>query len=132
MSDSARPDLAAFRELEQLIRALGDEMAGWRRRAHEAEARLKATEARLARQATEQPVAAAAAAQAAPSAAASTTGGRAGQDADSGATNQLVVALQRENQDLRLRLEAARQRTRQLLDRVRFLRQQHQLGGVER
>jgi hypothetical protein len=129
VSDSARPDLAAFRELEQLIRALGDEMAGWRRRAHEAEARLKATEARLARQTTEQPVAAAAAA---PSAAPGTSAGRAGQPAESGATNQLVAALQRENQDLRLRLEAARQRTRQLLDRVRFLRQQHQLGGVER
>jgi hypothetical protein len=129
VSDSARPDLAAFRELEQLIRALGDEMAGWRRRAHEAEARLKATEARLARQPTEQPVAAAAAA---PSAVPGTTAGRAGQPAEAGATNQLVAALQRENQDLRLRLEAARQRTRQLLDRVRFLRQQHQLGGAER
>ncbi|HEU6451909.1 MAG TPA: hypothetical protein VFT57_10845 [Gemmatimonadaceae bacterium] len=129
MSDSARPDLAAFRELEQLIRALGDEMAGWRRRAHEAEARLKATEARLARQATEQPVAAS---SAAPSAAAGAAAARAGQPAESGAANQLVAALQRENQDLRLRLEAARQRTRQLLDRVRFLRQQHQLGGAER
>lgn len=127
MSDSARPDLAAFRELEQLIRALGDEMAGWRRRAHEAEARLKATEERLARQAPAQPAAATAAAS--PAAAGS---GRAGQGADTGATSQLVAALQRENQDLRLRLEAARQRTRQLLDRVRFLRQQHQLGGVER
>jgi hypothetical protein len=155
VSDSARPDLAAFRELEQLIRALGDEMAGWRRRAHEAEARLKATEARLARQPTEQPVAAAAAAPsavpgttagragqpaekqvttaaAAPSAAVGAAAGRVTQTADSGAANQLVAALQRENQDLRLRLEAARQRTRQLLDRVRFLRQQHQLGGAER
>ena len=41
MSDSERPDLAAYRELEQLIRTLGDEMAAWRRRAHEAEAHLK-------------------------------------------------------------------------------------------
>jgi hypothetical protein len=129
VSDSARPDLAAFRELEQLIRALGDEMAGWRRRAHEAEARLKETEARLARQPAEKQVTTAAAA---PSAAVGAAAGRVTQPADSGAANQLVAALQRENQDLRLRLEAARQRTRQLLDRVRFLRQQHQLGGAER
>lgn len=129
MSDSARPDLAAFRELEQLIRALGDEMAGWRRRAHEAEARLKASEARLARLAAEQ---SAAAGGAAPAAAGDATDVRAGRSADSGAAKQLVATLQRENQELRLRLEAARQRTRQLLDRVRFLRQQHQLGGAER
>lgn len=129
MSDSARPDLAAFRELETLIRALGDEMAGWRRRAHEAEARLKTTEARLARLATEQ---SAAGGGAAPAATGGATTARAGQSTDSGAASQLVATLQRENQELRLRLEAARQRTRQLLDRVRFLRQQHQLGGAER
>lgn len=121
MSDSARPDLAAFRELEQLIRALGDEMAAWRRRAHEAEARLKATEARLARQPSAPEPTVPAATQA-PVAPAPQLGGNA----------QLVAALQRENQELRLRLETARQRTRQLLDRVRFLRQQHELGGVER
>jgi acyl-CoA synthetase (NDP forming) len=127
VSDSARPDLAAFRELEQLIRALGDEMAAWRRRAHEAESRLKATEARLARQAAQPARAAAEAAPtAAPVAAAAT------QSAPASSSSQLVAALQRENQDLRLRLETARQRTRQLLDRVRFLRQQHEIGSVER
>ena len=119
MSDSARPDLAAFRELEQLIRALGDEMAAWRRRAHEAEARLKATETRLARQASAPQPSAPAAATVAPALPAV-------------GNTQMVAALQRENQELRLRLETARQRTRQLLDRVRFLRQQHELGGVER
>jgi hypothetical protein len=107
VSDSARPDIAAFRELEQLIRALGDEMAAWRRRAHEAESRLKATEDRLARDGA--PVQAAA-----PPPAPSN------------------VALQRENEELRQRLEAARHRTRQLMDRVRFLRQQHEMGGAER
>lgn len=126
MSDSARPDLAAFRELEQLIRALGDEMAAWRRRAHEAESRLKANEARLARQTTQPAgVASGATPTAAPAAAAA-------QPAPSASSSQLVAALQRENQDLRLRLEAARQRTRQLLDRVRFLRQQHEIGSAER
>lgn len=110
MSDSARPDIAAFRELEQLIRALGDEMAAWRRRAHEAESRLKEAEARLARQSASdsQPAPAAPPAPAASS------------------------ALKRENEELRQRLEAARQRTKQLLDRVHFLRQQHELGGAER
>ncbi len=128
MSDSARPDLAAFRELEQLIRALGDEMAAWRRRAHEAEARLKANEARLARQSADR-LASEPAAAARPATAAGATAA----PAPSAATeSQVVAALRRENQDLRLRLEAARQRTRQLLDRVRFLRQQHQIGSVER
>ena len=106
MSDSARPDIAAFRELEQLIRALGDEMAAWRRRAHEAESRLRATEDRLARDGT--PVQAAA------------------------PIPPSNAALQRENEELRQRLEAARQRTRQLMDRVRFLRQQHEMGSAER
>ena len=127
MSDSARPDLAAFRELEQLIRALGDEMAAWRRRAHEAESRLKATETRLARVAA-QPAGSAAGAAPTPTPAPAA----AAHAAPSGASGQLVAALQRENQELRLRLEAARQRTRQLLDRVRFLRQQHEIGSAER
>ena len=45
MSDSARPELASFRELEQLIRGLGEELAAFRRRALHAEGRLKALEA---------------------------------------------------------------------------------------
>ena len=96
MSDSERPDLEALRELEQLIRVLGDEMAGWRRRAHEAEARLKELEA-------------------------SGGGARAGY-----AGNGAAAALEAENRELRRRLETARERTRVLLDRLRFLRQQHE------
>jgi predicted nucleic acid-binding Zn-ribbon protein len=125
VSDSARPDLAAFRELEQLIRALGDEMAAWRRRAHEAESQLKATEARLARLATQTAAPAATGEGAAPAPATA-------QPASAGSSGQLVAALQRENQELKLRLEAARQRTKQLLERVRFLRQQHEMGSAER
>jgi hypothetical protein len=45
MSDSARPEVEAFRELESLVRRLGDELAGYRRRALLAEARLDAVEA---------------------------------------------------------------------------------------
>jgi uncharacterized protein involved in exopolysaccharide biosynthesis len=45
VSDSAAPDFATFHELEQLVRSLGDELAGFRRRAMAAEARLKSLEA---------------------------------------------------------------------------------------
>lgn len=44
MSDSAN-NVAAFNELEQLVRSLGEELAGFRRRALAAEGRLKALEA---------------------------------------------------------------------------------------
>ncbi|MBX6331441.1 MAG: hypothetical protein IRY91_06320 [Gemmatimonadaceae bacterium] len=109
MSDSERPDLAAFEELQHFIRMLGDEMAAWRRRAHEAEARLKELDAALA--------------QAATPANDPTT------ERTAGAGNGTVEALERENQELRQRLEGARARTKQLLDRLRFLRQQHEMGA---
>jgi hypothetical protein len=105
VSDSERPDIVAFQELEQLIRVLGDEMAAWRRRAHEAEARLKDLESRAAREA-------ASALSSAPI-----------------RNTETDTELERENQELRQRLETARQRTRQLLERLRFLRQQHELGA---
>ena len=41
MSASERPDLAAFKELETLVRHLGEELAMFRRRAIAAEAQLK-------------------------------------------------------------------------------------------
>ena len=44
MSDSERPEALAFRELEQLVRHLGDELAGFRRRALVAEARVRELE----------------------------------------------------------------------------------------
>ena len=45
MSDSAAPEFASFHELEQLVRSLGEELAGFRKRALTAESRLKAFEA---------------------------------------------------------------------------------------
>ena len=99
MSDRARPDpdpALAFRELEQLVRNLGEELATFRRRAHQAESRLKAL--------------------------GSTSTG-------DGAAEERVSALDAENARLRARLEQASARTRAMLDRVRFLRQQHVLGG---
>lgn len=92
-SDSERPDVEAFQELNQLVRHLGDELATFRRRALSAEARIKAIDA-----------------------------------APGGArvNPERVDRLEKENADLKRRLEAARARTRQVLDRVRFLRQQHE------
>ncbi|HSU93436.1 MAG TPA: hypothetical protein VLI43_06975 [Gemmatimonadaceae bacterium] len=89
MSDNERPDLVAFQELEHLILSLADEMAGWRRRAQEAEARLKA--------APPVPV---------------------------GRVN--AAAVEKENRELRERLDAAKARTKQLLEKLRFLRQQQE------
>jgi uncharacterized protein involved in exopolysaccharide biosynthesis len=92
VSDSARPEIAAFAELEQLVKHLGDELASFRRRALQAEARLKSLE---------------------------TTGVK------GVVSPERVQFLERENAGLNNRLEAARARTQQMIDRVRFLRQQH-------
>lgn len=96
MSESVSPERAAFTELEQLVKHLGDELASFRRRALQAEARVKGFES---------------------------TGVK-GQ-----MSPERLQYLERENAGLTTRLEAARARTQQLIDRVRFLRQQH--GEVE-
>ena len=92
-SDSERPELQAFEELQQLVRHLGAELATFRRRALQAEARVKAFE--------------------------SAPGG-------ARVNPERVESLEVENADLKKRLDSARARTRQVLDRVRFLRQQHE------
>jgi hypothetical protein len=92
-SSSDRPDVQAFDELQQLVRHLGDEMASFRRRALQAEARVKSYE--------------------------SAPGG-------ARVSSERLAQLEMENADLKKRLESARARTRQVLDRVRFLRQQHE------
>ena len=99
MSDSDQADpIGALTELEQLVRHLGDELAGFRKRALHAEGRLKEIEV----------------------------------DADSSpASSAEMRALERENARLKTRLETATGRARQMLERVRFLRQQH-VRGVER
>jgi hypothetical protein len=91
---SERADVAAFRELEQLVRNLGEEVAAFRTRALAAEARLKAI---------------------------ATRGG--GGD---GAAEERVTRLEAENAALRARLDEAAGRTDQVLERLRFLRQQHE------
>jgi small-conductance mechanosensitive channel len=102
MSDSERPETVAFRELEQLVRHLGDELAGFRRRALLAESRLRELES-----------------EDAPS--------KAQQKRELG---DRLTQLEHENAILKGRLESATERTRQMLDRVHFIRQQAQ--GTER
>ena len=97
MSDSERPDLAAFQELAHLIAQLGEEMASWRRRALTAEARVKELES------------------------AAGTGSKGSRHS---------AAVERENAELRGRLEAASDRVRHLLDRTQFLRQQGEKGAT--
>jgi hypothetical protein len=92
-----RPELAAFHELHRLITHLGEELAGFRVRALQAEARLRALE-------------------------------QASQTGDLFDASR-VPQLERENRELRERLEVAAGRARDMLQRVHFLRQQHELAG---
>jgi hypothetical protein len=92
VSDSVRPEVAAFAELEQLVKHVGDELASFRRRALQAEARLKTLESAAVKGVV---------------------------------SPERVHYLERENAGLTTRLDAARARTQQMIDRVRFLRQQH-------
>ena len=98
MSDSERPEIIAFRDLEQLVRHLGDELAGFRRRALLAESRLRELESE----------------------------DRAPEVAQQRALDERVTELEHENAVLRARLDSATERTRQMLERVRFIRQQAQ------
>jgi hypothetical protein len=97
VSDSVRPEVAAFAELEQLVKHLGDELASFRRRAMQAEARIKSLES-IGVKGVVSP--------------------------------ERVQFLETENAGLTSRLDAARARTQQMIDRVRFLRQQHDGAGA--
>jgi predicted nucleic acid-binding Zn-ribbon protein len=93
MSDNDRPDLRAFKELETLVRHLGEELAVFRRRAIAAEGQVKDGSP-------------------APKGKAPSSG--------------RLAELEDENEVLKLRLERAEDRIRQMMERVRFLRQQLQ------
>jgi|ERR1035437_945682 hypothetical protein len=101
MSDSARPEITAFRELETLVRHLADELAGFRRRALLAEARVREVESQ----------------------------GTAPVVQEKRELSDRVTQLEHENAALKGRVDAATARTQQMLDRVRFIRQQAQSGG---
>ena len=96
MSGNDRPDVRAYRELETLVHNLGDELAAFRKRALTAENQLKDSGSA--------------------GAAARKTDGASSRPGD----------LEAENQALQTRLTRAEERVRQMLDRVRFLRQQLQ------
>lgn len=100
MSDNEPAELQAFHELEGLVHHLVEELASFRRRALRAEARLREIE---------------------------------GTPTPAGGVHVIQVAdrvaeLERENETLRERLDGAKGRTKQILDRVHFLRQQAQGG----
>lgn len=103
MSDRDRPEHTAFEELATVVRHLSEELAGFRRRALTAEARLRELEGN----------------------------GSDGESPteDSTSLRERVAALEAENAALQARLDAAAGRTKQMLDRVHFLRQQAQAGG---
>jgi hypothetical protein len=96
VSDNERPETTAFRELELLVRHLGDELASFRRRALQAETQLRAVEAH---------------------------------GTSLGDVKRLET-LEAENAALRGRLEAAAGRAQAMLERVRFLRQQHDQAAI--
>jgi hypothetical protein len=89
--------LATVKTLGRLVQHLGEELAGYRKRALTAEARVKALEERF-------------------------TGG--------GMSVERSFELERDNEELIERLNEARRRTQLLLDRVRFLQQQHEGADV--
>ena len=97
MSDPERPDTAAFRELQSVARNLIEELAGFRKRALAAEAKVKGFE--------------------------SATG-------SSAKTGARLAHLEEENARLRNQVEKARNSTKGMLEKVRFLRQQAQ--GAEK
>lgn len=80
-----------------LVKHLGEELASFRRRALQAEARVKSLES---------------------------TGVK------GVVSPERVQFLEKENAGLASRLDAARARTQQMIDRVRFLRQQHDGAGA--
>jgi hypothetical protein len=104
MSDRAQADAEAFRELELLVRALGEELASMRRRALLAEARLKELES------------------------------AGGDGPVQPRLADRIARLESENAALRERVEQARDQSKAMLDRVHFLRQQAQAreGGRSR
>lgn len=143
-----RSDVAAFRELDTLVRNLTEQLAGYRRRALAAESRSRELEQQLAgaegqlielRSATDQLQAARDdatlrarqlqeqldAAKAEVARVQSSFAEVAARSTPEARDHELA----RENERLRGRLSEARERTNQLGDRIRFLRQQVSLGG---
>jgi predicted nucleic acid-binding Zn-ribbon protein len=90
-----RPDLKALAELEELFRHLGTEVAAWRRRSLKAEAELQEIRAR----------------------------GGVYEGPELSGARQRIIELETENQVLRERIDAAKERVRALAARLAFLEQ---------
>ena len=90
-----RPDQLALVDLEQVVNHLAEELAGWRRRTLKAEAELQQARAN--------------------------GGVLAGPELNQ--ARQRVIELETENQALRLRIEAAKERLRVLAGRLSFVEQ---------
>jgi FtsZ-binding cell division protein ZapB len=90
-----RPDQQALIDLEQVVQHLAEELAGWRRRTLKAEGELQQARAN--------------------------GGVIAGPELNQ--ARQRVIELETENQALRLRIDAAKERLRTLAGRVSFLEQ---------
>ncbi len=103
MSGNEPPELRAYRELETLVRHLGEELAVFRRRALAAEAQLGDPRTRARGEGVRDH----------------------GRGRDSLSAN--AADLETENRALRAQVARAEERVRQLMDRVRFLRQQVQI-----
>jgi hypothetical protein len=97
-SDSVRPEIAAFRELEVVVRRLVRDLAASRRGSDDRAFDEPAVEGD-------------------------------GPDLRAFDLELRLANLERENAVLRERLDTAGARTRQMLERVHFLRQQTQVGG---
>lgn len=96
---SERSELEAFHELEQLVHHLGEELAGFRKRALTAESKLKQFDLTLSSKTP---------------------------------TPERLAALERLNKDLKARLADATERTRLMVERVKFLREQQQASAAVR
>lgn len=143
-----RPEVAALRELDALVRSLTDQLAGYRRRALAAEARTRELEqqvagtegalvelragseqlqlqrdeaVRRAHRLSDQLDAAKAEVQRVQAAFAEVAAKSTPEARD--------AEMAKENERLRARLGEARERTTQLGERIRFLRQQVSLGA---
>jgi dynactin complex subunit len=90
-----RPDLPALAELERVLQGMAEELAAWRRRSLKAEAELREAEA--------------------------SGGVVAGTELKD--SRQRVIELETENQALRQRIDAAKERLRVLAARLSFLEQ---------
>ena len=90
-----RPDQKALRDLEQVVHHLAEELAGWRRRTLKAEGELQQARAN--------------------------GGVLAGPELTQ--ARQRIIELETENQALRLRIDAAKDRLQALSGRVSFLEQ---------